>query len=621
MATSVGEFIFELAFGQPNTKPLEEAKNKGKEAAKEVGEAWSKAREQIGQAFTAVSGAALGVAGGLFALAESSSAGADQIAKAARATGIASKEFQRLSFIAGRSGIGVEELTAGLREFTKQLDEAGAGTSPFEQGLKRIGLEADQLVGSTEDKLGLIADSLANVSSASERTAIAMQILGPEAGPKMASLLAAGSEGIRAMGDEAERLGLVLDDVTLAAAEAFQDQLGDAKLQIAALTREIGLALMPVVSEAVSAFTEWFQANRELLKQKFGEYVKQIVPVLRDLGKFLYDAVSAARSLADSVGGVENAVKLMAGAWATFKTAQIISGIVDVTKALNELRKAALAANAARLAAIGVPVAIGAGIAAAAAAGGTAAQSYVDAQDSARAAAERNDLRSAGFGSKDEFANAASGIAADIQAGRDPEMELFFGLGAEQVDPEAAAALGSFVSGLSKPAKKKAGGGGGGGAGGVDTRAADSQFGEEFRTLAARFGIGDVGVKSALEASARSLSEGATGSVARTAGLSRLGGLAGRDLVKGSGSNGDPLMSELFGDDVPDVELSAIARGAEPQVLISNINNNFEFVNEFEINGAGDPGAVGNKVAEAIRDAFEGAIKQSTKTTKVVFSR
>ncbi len=147
---------------------------------------------------------------------------------------------------------------------------------------------------------------------------------------------------------------------------------------------------------------------------------------------------------------------------------------------------------------------------------------------------------------------------------------------------------------------------------------ADEMFGEELRRLAANSGVGDVAVNSALKAAGRELKGGAAQQVARQAALRELGGKAGVDFTK---TNGDPLMSELFGSNVPDIELSKIARGAQPQTLVSNINNNFQFDIDQSIQSGADAGEVARQSAKMIRQGFESSIEKSTKTAKVTFLR
>ena len=74
-------------------------------------------------------------------------------------------------------------------------------------------------------------------------------------------------------------------------------------------------------------------------------------------------------------------------------------------------------------------------------------------------------------------------------------------------------------------------------------------------------------------------------------------------------------------ENVPDVELSAIARGAEPQVLISNITNNFDFAIDQQIDGAGDPQEVADRTAQAIRDFSRESVAKATKSAKIPFAR
>jgi hypothetical protein len=147
-----------------------------------------------------------------------------------------------------------------------------------------------------------------------------MEILGARGGPQLASLLELGSEGMSEMTAEAQRLGLILDKETLAATEEFQDQLGDMKAVIGAVGRDIGLALMPSIKEVIVEVREWVLANKDLIKEKVGEFIQKAIdaarewiPVVKDVVSWLGSFVSVVHDLV-KVLGPEGAVAAFVGA-------------------------------------------------------------------------------------------------------------------------------------------------------------------------------------------------------------------------------------------------------------------------------------------------------------------
>lgn len=84
----------------------------------------------------------------------------------------------------------------------------------------------------------------------------------------------------------------------------------------------------------------------------------------------------------------------------------------------------------------------------------------------------------------------------------------------------------------------------------------------------------------------------------------------------------DTVMSYLLGDsNHPDVPLSDVTRGAEPQVLISTINNNFTITVANDIQGAGDPKLAGASVVQAFKEMFATEVQTASKHVKTAWAR
>jgi hypothetical protein len=267
----------------------------------------------------------------------------DSIAKTSRQIGISARSFQRLSFAADRSGASARSLRKGLLNISKNLRDAeiaagkGKGTG-FTGALAELGLRFKDLQGlSPEKQLGLLGDALNGITDKSRRAALAQQLLGVRSGPELASLLAEGTGGLKALGDEAERLGLVLDDKALAASEAFQDSMTDLKAVLTGVKNTIGVALIPIVEKAVKNFKDWILANKDFIKINFEKVVKALTGAfdeliknsdkivsgfedLVNLGRGVFDFFSG---LIELVGGLSNAIKIAAAGWVAYKAAMI----------------------------------------------------------------------------------------------------------------------------------------------------------------------------------------------------------------------------------------------------------------------------------------------------------
>ncbi len=271
----------------------------------------------------------------------------DSIAKTAGQTGVAAKSLQRLSFTADRSGASMRGLRKGLQNIQKNLRDAeiaagkGKGTG-FTAALAEIGLGFKELQNlSPEKQLGLLGDALNSVADKGRRLALSQKLLGERSGPNLAQLLAEGTEGIKKLGDEAERLGLVMGGKALKASEAFVDRMTDLRAVLKGLKTTIGVALIPIVEKSVIKFTKWLLLNREFITGKFEKGVKflteafaglmdnldEIVEAFGDMANLSMEVLDFFRKLADAVGGLDRLIVLAAAAWGTYRIAMIAATV------------------------------------------------------------------------------------------------------------------------------------------------------------------------------------------------------------------------------------------------------------------------------------------------------
>ncbi len=239
----------------------------------------AEAMKTIGRVSVVAASASVCAGVGLFRLAEASAETANKTAKASKALSVASGGLQKLEFAASRATTATsEQLHKGIAALTVGLEDAVVkGTGPVAEGLDAIGLSVNSLVGlDIEDQFGVIADAMAKVPTEALKSAASMKLFGRRAGVELKPLLDEGSAGLRAYGEEATRLGLVLDRNALAASEDFIDSLSDMKQTVAAVARDVGIAAIPAFKDAADGVKEWAVENQELIDQNVPKLVEQI---------------------------------------------------------------------------------------------------------------------------------------------------------------------------------------------------------------------------------------------------------------------------------------------------------------------------------------------------------
>ena len=136
----------------------------------------------------------------------------DEIGKKADQIGITTDALQELRFVAEGAGVSQAKFTSSLERFSKRLGEAELGTGAAKNALEEMGLEASELTSiPIDDALKVVADGMANITSPTERAALAAALFGRE-GVAMVNMLRAGSEGLSEMQAAANSAGAVIDE-------------------------------------------------------------------------------------------------------------------------------------------------------------------------------------------------------------------------------------------------------------------------------------------------------------------------------------------------------------------------------------------------------------------------
>lgn len=203
--------------------------------------------------------AGLGVSltlGAFAALVKGAIDSADELNKLSQKIGISVEALSTLQFAAQLSDVGLDTLKTGLKGLSANLTEARAGLGEGAALFQALGVSVEDTAGnlkSSDTILLEIADRFASFEDGATKTALAVKLFG-KSGMDMIPFLNQGSSGIRALMQEAERLGLKLSTETAQAAEAFNDNLTALKASTSGLGISLAtelLAPLRVVTDAI----------------------------------------------------------------------------------------------------------------------------------------------------------------------------------------------------------------------------------------------------------------------------------------------------------------------------------------------------------------------------------
>ena len=177
--------------------------------------------------------------------------------------GINTTELQRLQYAAEMTGSSADTVNKALLEQSKIMRETRANAaSPFGLALKEIGLALGDIENlSPAERFGKIGEALRTVEDKGRQSALSLALFGGE-GAKILPLALEGTAGIKALGDEAQRLGFVLGEDVVAGGASLDDTLLKLGKQVKGIQNDIGAALMPTIAELAGELSEWVKENR-----------------------------------------------------------------------------------------------------------------------------------------------------------------------------------------------------------------------------------------------------------------------------------------------------------------------------------------------------------------------
>lgn len=185
-------------------------------------------------------GPLLGISGvvsgaGLALLVRESLSAAEAVQDLADRAGVSAEFLQEMRYAASQSGAetrdfddSISRLNRRLGLFQQHLASGTGEAGPAAQAFRALGLEGRIASGELADAESVFREvvrALSDMESESRRSALASQLFGEDSGPRLASMLARGEEGISSLTARARELGLVLTDEMIAKGAEASDQM------------------------------------------------------------------------------------------------------------------------------------------------------------------------------------------------------------------------------------------------------------------------------------------------------------------------------------------------------------------------------------------------------------
>jgi hypothetical protein len=267
---------------------------------------------RVAALWATVSAAATAAAVGMFKYVQASVQAVDTQGKMAQQLGLTIDAYERLAFGAQLAGVRQEDFATVITKLNQKIVElvqTGKKTGPVydeitasgvrvrrgielltdktikNQGaLARMGITVRDVRGqllSSEVILLAVADVFQKMPDGAQKSALAVELFG-ESGRRLIPFLNDGAAGIRRLGEEATRLGLVFTPAQFAAAQVFNDALATMRGAISGALTSLGLIFAPLFTTGFTFLTELIVKDRDATLAWGRALRDALIPSLRD---------------------------------------------------------------------------------------------------------------------------------------------------------------------------------------------------------------------------------------------------------------------------------------------------------------------------------------------------
>lgn len=212
--------------------------------------------EEAGQKFAPISRAAAGLLAGMGAMGVKAVTASDDLNTLAKQSGFSTAEIQKMQYAADRIDVSFEDISGALKKMKPKMTENN-------QAFKDLGVsvkDADGNLRSADEVFFDAVVALSQISNETERDQKAMELFGKSA-DQLAGIIDDGGAALKEYGQEAEELGLILDQDTLDSLNETNDALDKMKAQFKGSALKLGAK----IAEAAAPLVEKLAAGMEKL--------------------------------------------------------------------------------------------------------------------------------------------------------------------------------------------------------------------------------------------------------------------------------------------------------------------------------------------------------------------
>ncbi len=260
----------------------------------------------------------------LISMTKESAAYADNILTLSVTTGQTTDQLQEFSYASELIDVSLDTLQGSLTKLTNNMQDTANGTGNAQAAFQQLGVsvtDADGHLRSVNDVFYDAIDALGDVTNATERDALAMDIFGRSA-QDLNPLIVQGADTLREYAQEAHDMGYVLDNDALAALGAVDDAYQRLQKTQEGVKNQLAEQFSPYLTEFYEKITRLIKDGGQALKDSglvdaFGMILESVGDLIAPTNELAEDSVpkltQALRPLAEVMAGIADTIDFIRG--------------------------------------------------------------------------------------------------------------------------------------------------------------------------------------------------------------------------------------------------------------------------------------------------------------------
>ena len=221
----------------------------------------------------ALSAAAAGLVVAIGGAAVKSAAWADDLNTLSKQTGLTTEDLQKMQYASELVDVSVDDIAGSMSKMRRAM-----ATDGKQDVFAQLGVSVRDGTGALRDSSDVfyeVLDRLGKVGNETERDALAMEIFGRSA-DQLAGIIDDGGASLKALGEEAANLGLILDQDTLDAMNRVNDQIDRLKAQAQGQFAKAGAAALEALTPAIEGIVNALSKVLEFIGNLNPEVIKVV---------------------------------------------------------------------------------------------------------------------------------------------------------------------------------------------------------------------------------------------------------------------------------------------------------------------------------------------------------